>query len=140
MNVTLAVVATSCPIATSLAFAVTPVPPITLTVAEPPSVIAPPPVIPVPAVTVTASSANLAIGISSLSISATITAANPSVTASASNVPTDNVEVDEPLMFPLAVMCPGPETFIEPETSNASAGLRFLIPMNCVECSATKAT
>ena len=84
-------------IAMSFALAVIPSPPITLTVAEPPSVIAPPPVNPVPAVTVTASSANLAIGISSLSISATIAAANPSVTPLASNTPLA-------LIFPLAVM------------------------------------
>ena len=81
----------------SLAFAVIPSPPITFTVPEPPSVIAPPPVKPVPAVTVTASSANLAIGISSLSICDTIAAANPSVTAFASNVPLA-------LILPLAVI------------------------------------
>jgi len=87
-----------------LALAVIPSPPITLTVVEPPSVIEPPPVNPVPAVTVTASSANLAIGISSLSISATMIPANPSVIASASNVPAFTIPLA--LMFPLAVMCP----------------------------------
>ena len=65
------------------------------------AVIEPPNVVDVPAIVI-ASSANLAIGISSLSISATITAANPSVTASASRVAAFIVPLE--LMFPLAVM------------------------------------
>ena len=51
LNVTLAVVATSCPIAMSFAFAVTPVPPITFKVLF--AAIVPPPVNPVPAITLT---------------------------------------------------------------------------------------
>ena len=82
-----------------------PSPPITFTVAEPPKVIAPPPVKPVPAVTVTASSASLAIGISSLSISATMAAANPSETAVASNLAAKIV--------PLALTSPN-----EPDTAD----------------------
>ena len=73
-------------------------------VTEPPRVTEPPVFSPSPAVIVTASSANLAIGISSLSISATMIAANPSVTASASKVAALIVPLE--LMFPLAVMCP----------------------------------
>jgi len=51
LNVTFAVVATSCPIAMSLALAVTPVPPITFKVLF--AAIVPPPVKPVPAITLT---------------------------------------------------------------------------------------
>ena len=51
LNITLAVVATSCPIATSFALAVTPVPPTTLIVLL--AAIVPPPVRPAPAITLT---------------------------------------------------------------------------------------
>ena len=60
-------------------------------------VIEPPNSVDVPAIVI-ASSANLAIGISSLSISATMTLANPSVIASASNVLA--------FIVPLALMSP----------------------------------
>ena len=75
--------------AISFAFAVIPSPPITLTVAEPPSVIEPPPVNPVPAVTVTASEANWAIGIASFGNSMVV----PII------FPNEPVEIKEPLIL-----------------------------------------